>query len=49
MISVKGPYTVELYEVIEDSDYIYFACEYCNGGDLLSYQAKQPNKVFDLK
>lgn len=26
MISVKGPYTVELYEVIEDQNYIYFAC-----------------------
>lgn len=24
-------------------------CEYCDGGDLLGLQARQPNKVFSLK
>ena len=23
-------------------------CEYCDGGDLLKHQAKQPNKVYKL-
>lgn len=23
-------------------------CEYCDGGDIISVQAKQPNKVFPL-
>jgi serine/threonine protein kinase len=49
MMSVKNSYVVELFDVEEDERYKYFICEYCDGGDLLSLQAKQPNKVFTLK
>lgn len=48
MMSVKSQYIMELYAFEEDDNYMYFICEYCNGGDLLGYQAKQPGKVFDL-
>lgn len=40
---------MELYSVEEDDNYIYFVCEYCDGGDLLNYQAKQEKKVFPIK
>lgn len=49
MMSVKSPYVMELLGFEEDDKYLYFICEYCDGGDLLNYQAKQPNKVFTLK
>ena len=49
MMSVKSPYVMEFYGFEEDEEYIYFICEYCDGGDLLNFQAKQPNKVFALK
>lgn len=49
MMSVKSPYIMELYSVEEDDNYIYFVCEYCDGGDLLNYQAKQEKKVFPIK
>jgi len=49
MMSVKSKYIMELYAFEEDDNYKYFICEYCDGGDLLNYQAKQPNKAFDLK
>lgn len=49
MMSVKNPYVIELFDVEEDERYKYFICEYCDGGDLLSLQAKQYNKVFALK
>ena len=46
MMSVKSPYVMELYAFEEDDNYKYFICEYCDGGDLLNFQAKQVNKVF---
>ena len=49
MMSVKSQYVMELFGFEEDDNYQYFICEYCDGGDLLNYQAKQPNKVFTLK
>lgn len=49
MMSIKNRYVVELYAFEEDENYKYFVCEYCDGGDLLNHQAKQPNKVFGLK
>ncbi len=49
MMSLKSPYVVRLYNVEEDEKYKYFVCEFCDGGDLLSLQAKQPNKVFSFK
>lgn len=49
MMSVKSKYIMELYAFEEDDNYKYFICEYCDGGDLLNAQAKQPNKVYDLK
>lgn len=48
MMNVKHKYIMDLLGTEEDNDNIYFICEYCDGGDLLNYQAKQPNKVFEL-
>ena len=48
MMNVKHKYIMGLLATEEDYDNIYFICEYCDGGDLLNYQAKQPNKVFEL-
>lgn len=49
MMSVKSKYVMELISVEEDESYFYFICEYCDGGDLLNFQAKQEKKVFALK
>lgn len=49
MKTVKSQYVMELLDFEEDENYQYFICEYCDGGDLLNAQAKQPNKVFELK
>lgn len=48
MMSIKSPHVVELYSYEEDQNFKYFICEYCDGGDLLNFQAKQPQKVFSL-
>lgn len=48
-MSVKSKYVMQLIDVNEDQNYFYFICEYCDGGDLLNYQAKQPQKVFTVK
>ena len=45
---MKSRYIMRMYGVEEDANYKYLVCEYCNGGDLMSYQAKQPNRVFSL-
>ena len=39
---------MRMYGVEEDENYKYLECEYCNEGDLLNYQAKQPSRVFSL-
>lgn len=49
MLSIKSQYIMQLHGFDEDDSNKYFICEYCDGGDLLNYQAKQPNKVFTLK
>lgn len=48
MKSMKSKYIMQLYDFDEDENYKYFICEYCDGGDLLNFQAKQPNKVFSV-
>ena len=40
---------MKLVESQEDQKYKYMVCEYCDGGDLLSYQAKQKDQVFALE
>lgn len=48
MKSMHSPYIIKLYETQEDEKYIYLVLEYCDGGDLINYQAKLPGKVFAL-
>lgn len=48
MRSMKSPYIIKLYDVQEDKNFIYLLTEFCDGGDLVNYQAKLPNKVFTL-
>lgn len=49
MLNLSSPFIVKLYDVEEDPKYKYLICEYCNGGDLLNLQSKQPNRVFPLE
>jgi hypothetical protein len=39
---------MKLYSTEEDKSFKYMVCEYCDGGDLITVQSKQPNKVFTL-
>ena len=48
MKNFKSPHTVEVFEQEEDDDFTYTKSEYCDGGDLIHLQTKQPNKVFTL-
>ena len=48
MMNLKNEHIVQLIDVCEDEEYVYLIEEYCNGGDLLDLQAKQPNKIFSL-
>ena len=48
MKSMNSEYIIKLYDTEEDEKYIYMVLEYCNGGDLINYQAKLNNKVFTL-
>jgi serine/threonine protein kinase len=48
MKSVNSPNFIKFYEHKEDENYIYLVLEYCDGGDLLNYQAKLKDKVFPL-
>lgn len=45
---MKSPYIINLYDVEEDENYIYLLLEYCDGGDLINYQAKLKDRVFSL-
>ncbi len=47
--SINFNYVVELKEFNEDESYYYIVLEYCDGGDLMSLQARQPEKVFPLE
>ena len=48
MMSFKSQYIMQLMAFEEDEKFKYMVCEYCNGGDLLNHQAKQPNKIYKL-
>ena len=48
MKEMSFEYIVELKEFLQDDEYFYMVLEYCDGGDLMNLQAKQPNKVFTL-
>ncbi len=48
MKTMNSPNIIKLYDVFEDETSIYLALEYCDGGDLINYQAKLPNRVFSL-
>ena len=48
MMELDSPYIMKLYDSKDDDDFKYLICEYCDGGDLLNYQAQQSNKVFTL-
>jgi len=45
---MDSPYIIKLYEVSEDKDSIYLLLEYCDGGDLINYQAKLKDRVFTI-
>ena len=49
MKTMDSPYIVKLYELLKDKDFYYFVLEYCEEGDLINYQAKQKDKVFNLE
>ncbi len=45
---MDSPYVMKLYSTDEDKQFKYMICEYCNGGDIITVQSKQTNKVFTL-
>jgi serine/threonine protein kinase len=45
---MNSPQIIQLYDVQEDETNIYLLLEYCDGGDLINYQAKLTNKVFSI-
>jgi serine/threonine protein kinase len=49
MKTMKSPYIINLYDVEEDENNIYLLLEYCDGGDLINYQAKLKDRVFTLE
>lgn len=48
MRMMKSQYIIRLEDVEEDDSFIYLVLEYCDGGDLVNYQAKLKDKVFSL-
>lgn len=48
MRSMNSPYIIKIFDVEEDASFIYLVLEYCDGGDLVNYQAKLNNKVFSI-
>ena len=48
MKKLNEPHIVKLKEFLEDNDNFYIVLEYCDVGDIISLQAKQPNRVFKL-
>lgn len=40
---------MKLHSANEDKKFKYMVCEYCDGGDIISVQSKQPNRVFTLE
>lgn len=49
MQEMHSPYIMKLIESDSDDKYKYMLCQYCDGGDLLNLQAKQPGQVFTLE
>ena len=45
---MNSRYIIRLEDVQEDESFIYLVLEYCDGGDLVNYQAKLKDKVFSL-
>ena len=45
----QHPNIVKLYDVFDNSDYIYIVMEYCSGGDLFSYIEKRNYKLNESK
>lgn len=40
---------MKLYATEDDQKFKYMICEYCDGGDIVTVQSKQLNKVFSLE
>lgn len=49
MTEMNSKYIMKIDGVEEDQNYKYLVCEYCNGGDLLSMQARLPERVFKVE
>lgn len=49
MKTMNSPNIIKLYDVSEDEQSIYLLLEYCDGGDLINYQAKLKDRVFGLQ
>lgn len=49
MNKMNSPSIVNLYDYQTENNNTYLLMEYCNGGNLISYQQLQPNKVISLK
>lgn len=49
MRTMNSPYITKLYDVSEDETNIYLLLEYCDGGDLINYQAKLKDRVFNIQ
>jgi protein-serine/threonine kinase len=50
MKEMHSPHIIKLYHNSEDKDYIYLLLEYCDGGDLFTYQSKLGKEmVFTLE
>lgn len=49
MQAMNCPQIIKLYDKFEDETNIYLLLEYCNGGDLINYQARLENKVFTIE
>jgi len=49
MKSMNSTHIIKLYDVQEDDTSIYLLLEYCDGGDLINYQAKLKDKVFTIE
>jgi serine/threonine protein kinase len=45
---MNSPHIIKLYNVHQDNDFYYLCLEYCDGGDLVNYQARFKDKVFPL-
>ena len=48
MKNMDSPYIIKIHNNFEDDEYLYMLLEYCNGGDLLTYQSALKAKIFTL-